>query len=90
LLNALLNRKPTSPENALISAYRSRLEYENARHGKAGYPPALLGSYELAKRLTFNPMSMQEPKGREVVLKAADYLAKNRVLEKPITPEFLG
>jgi hypothetical protein len=43
-----------------------------------------------SKRLTFNPMSIQEPKGREVVLKAADYLAKNRVLEKPITQEFLG
>jgi NitT/TauT family transport system substrate-binding protein len=43
-----------------------------------------------SKRLTFNPMSMQDPKGREVVLKAADYLAKNKVLEKPITPEFLG
>jgi hypothetical protein len=33
-------------------------------------------------------MSMQDPKGREVVLKAADYLAKNKVLVKPIT--FLG
>jgi hypothetical protein len=43
-----------------------------------------------SKRLTFKPMSMQDPKGREVVLKAADYLAKNRVLEKPVTPEFLG
>jgi hypothetical protein len=43
-----------------------------------------------SKRLTFKPMSMKDPKGREVVLKAADYLAKNRVLEKPITPEFLG
>jgi hypothetical protein len=29
-------------------------------------------------------------KRREVVLKAADYLAKNKVLEKPITPEFPG
>src|SRR5262245_1131800 len=43
-----------------------------------------------SKRLTSHPMSVQEPKGRHVVLKAADYLAKNKVLEKPITPEFLG
>jgi hypothetical protein len=43
-----------------------------------------------SKRLTFKPVSMQDPKGREVVLAAADYLAKNRVLEKPITPAFLG
>jgi NitT/TauT family transport system substrate-binding protein len=43
-----------------------------------------------SKRLTFKPMSMQDPKGREVVLAAADYLAKNRVLEKPVTPAFLG
>ncbi len=43
-----------------------------------------------SKRLIFKPMSMQDPKGREVVLKAADYLAKNKVFDKPITPEFLG
>ena len=43
-----------------------------------------------SKRLTFKPMSMQDAKGREIFLEAADYLAKNRVLEKPITPEFLG
>jgi len=27
--------------------------------------------------------------GWEVVLETGDYLAKNRVIEKPITPEFI-
>jgi NitT/TauT family transport system substrate-binding protein len=43
-----------------------------------------------SKRLAFTPMSMQDPKGREAILKAADYLAQAKVFDKPLTPEFLG
>jgi NitT/TauT family transport system substrate-binding protein len=43
-----------------------------------------------SKRLSFRPMSMADPKGREALLKAADYLVKNGVLEKPITADFLA
>jgi NitT/TauT family transport system substrate-binding protein len=50
---------------------------------------ALLAAFT-SKRLVFKPTSMDNPAGREALLKAADYLAKNGVLEKPVGPEFLA
>ena len=50
---------------------------------------ALMNAFS-SKRLTFKPMSMTDPKGREALLKAADYLAKNGVLEKPVGADFLA
>jgi NitT/TauT family transport system substrate-binding protein len=41
-------------------------------------------------RLAFRPMAMQDAAGRDTVLKAADYLAKNGVLAKPVAPDFLA
>ena len=41
-------------------------------------------------RLAFKPLSMQDPAGRATMLKAADYLAKQGVLEKPVGPGFLA
>lgn len=50
---------------------------------------ALMNAFS-TKRLLFKPMSMSDPKGREALLKAADYLAKNGMLEKPVGPDFLA
>jgi hypothetical protein len=38
----------------------------------------------------FKPTAMDNPAGRKALLKAADYLAKNGVLEKPVGPDFLA
>jgi ABC-type nitrate/sulfonate/bicarbonate transport system substrate-binding protein len=43
-----------------------------------------------SKRLQFKPRSMSDPKGRAALLKAADYLVKNKVLEKPVGEDFLS
>jgi NitT/TauT family transport system substrate-binding protein len=37
-----------------------------------------------SKRLVFKPMKMQDAAGRDAVMKSADYLVKNGVLEKPV------
>jgi NitT/TauT family transport system substrate-binding protein len=50
---------------------------------------ALLAAFT-SKRLVFKPIAMDNPAGREALLKAADYLAKNGVLEKPVGPDFLA
>ena len=42
------------------------------------------------KRLNFKPLAMTDPKGRDALLKAADYLTKNGVLEKPVGADFLA
>ena len=43
-----------------------------------------------SKRLTFEAASMQSARGKDTVMKAADYLAKNGVLEKPVPADFLA
>ncbi|MGZ3410898.1 MAG: ABC transporter substrate-binding protein [Xanthobacteraceae bacterium] len=50
---------------------------------------ALLSAFT-SKRLVFKPMSMDNPAGREALLKAAEYLAKNGVLEKAVGSDFLA
>jgi NitT/TauT family transport system substrate-binding protein len=50
---------------------------------------ALLAAFT-SKRLVFKPTAMDTPAGREALLKAADYLAKNGVLEKTVGPDFLA
>ena len=50
---------------------------------------ALVSAFS-SKRLQFKPMSMSDPKGRAALLKAADYLVKNKVLEKPVGEDFLA
>jgi NitT/TauT family transport system substrate-binding protein len=50
---------------------------------------ALLAAFT-SKRLVFKPIAMDNPAGREALLKAADYLAKNGVLEKAVGPDFLA
>jgi NitT/TauT family transport system substrate-binding protein len=43
-----------------------------------------------SKRLTFEPLGMQTPRGRETILGAAEYLYKNGVIEKPLDADFLA
>jgi NitT/TauT family transport system substrate-binding protein len=43
-----------------------------------------------SKRLTFEPLGMQTPRGRETILGAAEYLYKNGVIEKPLGADFLA
>jgi NitT/TauT family transport system substrate-binding protein len=50
---------------------------------------ALLAAFT-SKRLVFRPLAMDNPAGRDALLKAADYLAKNGVLEKTVGPDFLA
>jgi NitT/TauT family transport system substrate-binding protein len=50
---------------------------------------ALMNAFS-SKRLVFKPLAMTNPKGREALLKAADYLTKNGVLEKPVGADFLA
>lgn len=50
---------------------------------------ALMNAFS-TKRLVFKPMSMDNPKGREALLKAADYLAKAGVLPKTVGADFLA
>jgi NitT/TauT family transport system substrate-binding protein len=50
---------------------------------------ALMSAFS-TKRLNFKPLAMSDPKGREALLKASDYLAKNGVLEKPVGADFLA
>ncbi len=50
---------------------------------------ALMSAFS-TKRLNFKPLAMSDPKGREALLKASDYLAKNGVLEKAVGPDFLA
>jgi NitT/TauT family transport system substrate-binding protein len=57
---------------------------------KMKVPPAALKNAFASKRLTFNPVSMSNQTGRDVVMKAAEYLVQKGVLEKPIGSGFLG
>jgi NitT/TauT family transport system substrate-binding protein len=50
---------------------------------------ALMNAFS-SKRLLFKPASMTDPKGREALLKAADYMTKNGMLEKAVGPDFLA
>lgn len=50
---------------------------------------ALLSAFT-SKRLVFRPSSMSDPKGRERLLKASDYMVKNGMLEKAVGPDFLA
>ncbi len=50
---------------------------------------ALMNAFS-SKRLVFKPLAMTDPKGREALLKAADYLTRNGVLKKPLNADFLA
>ena len=48
---------------------------------------ALLSAFT-SKRLVFRPAAMTEPAGRAKMEKAAEYMVKNGMLEKPVGPDF--
>jgi len=50
---------------------------------------ALMNAFT-SKRLLFKPTTMADPKAREALLKAAAYLVKNGVLQKPVGADFLA
>jgi hypothetical protein len=50
---------------------------------------ALLSAFT-SKRLVFRPASMTDPVGREKLMKAAEYMTKNGMLEKTVPAGFIA
>ncbi len=83
-------RVAAAMEDCIVSALANVDEAVALAAPKMKVSEAALKAAFTSKRLTFDPVSMQNARGRDTVLNAAEYLFKNGVIEKPVGANFLA